>query len=85
LKISVLHNKYDSTKSSSYVKNGTAFKITYGSGGVAGLISEDTVTVRINPYSSNSLYFNVEVFWPPALDLNKRTIKIFRSGTGLSK
>jgi hypothetical protein len=39
------HNKYKSTKSSSYVKNGTKFSIAYGSGALSGFISEDTVNL----------------------------------------
>lgn len=37
--------KYDHTKSSTYVANGTDFSIEYGSGAMTGFFSEDTVTV----------------------------------------
>lgn len=40
-----LHNKYDSTKSSTYVKDGRDFKIEYGSGSMKGFVSKDTVCV----------------------------------------
>ena len=40
-----LHSKYDSSASSSYVKNGTKFGIRYGSGEVAGFTSQDTLKI----------------------------------------
>ncbi len=40
-----LHSKYDSSASSSYVKNGSEFGIRYGSGEVAGFISRDTLRI----------------------------------------
>lgn len=39
------HPRYDSSASSSYVKNGSAFNIQYGSGPVSGFLSQDNVNV----------------------------------------
>jgi len=37
------HKAYDSSQSGTYVANGTEFNITYGSGGMEGFLSVDTV------------------------------------------
>jgi len=40
-----LHSKYDSSSSSTYKANGTAFEIRYGSGELSGFVSNDVVTI----------------------------------------
>jgi len=41
----LLHHRYNSAASKTYTPNGTVFNITYGSGGVAGFFSTDSVTI----------------------------------------
>ncbi len=41
----MLHNKYHSEKSQTYVKNDTKFEIHYGTGSLTGFLSQDSVTV----------------------------------------
>src|SRR5213595_1422723 len=40
-----LHNKYDSSASSTYKKNGSEFSIRYGSGSLSGFISQDVLQI----------------------------------------
>ncbi|KAL8614442.1 hypothetical protein ACOMHN_007778 [Nucella lapillus] len=40
------HAKYDSTKSSTYVANGSILKMGYGSGNMWGILSQDTLTIE---------------------------------------
>merc|ERR1712159_639374 len=55
----ILKHKYNSAKSSTYVANGTEFKIQYGSGPVSGIWSEDTVTMGGLP-AKNQLFAEVD-------------------------
>ncbi|PWN87451.1 vacuolar protease A [Acaromyces ingoldii] len=40
-----LHTKYDSSSSSTFKKNGSEFKIQYGSGAMEGFVSKDDLTI----------------------------------------
>jgi len=40
-----LHSKYDSSKSNTYVANGTSFAIEYGTGSATGFISQDSLGI----------------------------------------
>ncbi|XP_071953969.1 lysosomal aspartic protease-like [Antedon mediterranea] len=42
----VLHNKYNSSKSSTYKANGTSINIEYGTGSMKGFLSTDTVAIE---------------------------------------
>lgn len=55
----VTHNYYTSSKSSTYVANGTSFSIEYGSGSVAGLVSNDVIQVSSWTASLNRVECNV--------------------------
>lgn len=40
-----LHQKYDSSASSTFKQNGSSFDIRYGSGSLSGFVSQDTITI----------------------------------------
>ena len=41
----MLHNKYDASKSETYRENGTSFEITYGSGSLTGVVSNEKLNM----------------------------------------
>merc|ERR1711959_703959 len=58
--VGLLKHKYKSSASSTYVKNGTVFKIQYGSGPVSGIFSEDAVTYGSNLKVPKQVFAEVE-------------------------
>lgn len=52
-----VHSKYDSSKSSTYTKNGEKFEIQYGSGGVEGILSSDSVSVAGEKLTAKNFIF----------------------------
>lgn len=50
----VTHNRYDASKSWTYVENGTGFSIQYASGNVRGFLSEDVVVVSLKSLTCKS-------------------------------
>jgi cathepsin D len=53
-----LHKYFDSSKSSSYVYNGSHFNITYGSGAVSGFVGQDSTWVA-GLEAKNSLFAQI--------------------------
>lgn len=54
-----LHSKYDATKSSTYVANGTKFSLAYGSGAVSGFFSTDNMKVK-TLFDNNISYLTLD-------------------------
>ncbi|NXS37247.1 RENI protein, partial [Pomatostomus ruficeps] len=62
----VSHSRYDSSKSRTYIANGTGFAIRYGTGSVKGVLSQDIVMVLDTPiiqvFTSGSARRHLGVF-----------------------
>ncbi|XP_028309573.1 renin isoform X2 [Gouania willdenowi] len=51
------HNRYDASKSHTYLENGTGFSIQYASGNIRGFLSEDVVVVFAEATSLSAMPF----------------------------
>uniref|UniRef100_A0A8C6JFB9 renin n=1 Tax=Melopsittacus undulatus TaxID=13146 RepID=A0A8C6JFB9_MELUD len=50
----ISHSRYDSSKSRTYIANGTGFAISYGTGSVKGFLSQDVVMVSMSPQQGDA-------------------------------
>jgi len=53
-----IHNKYDSSQSSTYMANGTSFSIEYGTGSCSGFLSQDSLGIG-NTIVTNQVFAEI--------------------------
>lgn len=77
-----LHRKFDASKSSTYIPNGTEWDILYGSGPVSGFLSADKVTVGGVSVSAATFAVSLRLLLCRALlwSLSARTAARLRAG-----